>query len=612
MSEIPAPRDPAGTPARISLAPEHLAARLVAYGLDQDARQALAPLAQLATDAALFAPLRERLLQACLSGCGAQRLGDTEFVGRLDAFAGCYADLLRWDFSISWLDRLLERWVEIISAGLAMDLPARLGFEIIDYTVQLAAGAGEAGEDSVVGTMVSLGRLVLFVTGMLEETGSALQQAHIERLALTDDASGLPNAAHLPQVLAEKLARADSATTGLLMLELQPSHALLRLAPGAERQLLAQLVARLRTALRPADSIFRLGRRHFALLLPQLQTVAQVSLAAMRALRALEVPFSLDRREYRVLPALGGAHAPEHARGAAELVMAADLALHEARNRGVRFQLFHEELDQITADHAALEREFVQALEQSELMLYLQPQVSMANGRCEAAEVLLRWRNQRGDFVPPPLVIEIAERVGASPQLTRWLVGQTCRMASVLRQNNMNLSLSLNLTANELRDGDLPDLIHQSLSTWRLPGSALVLEITESAMIQDEEHCLRIMHRLRDLGCRLSIDDFGTGYSSMAYLCALPVQELKIDQVFVRRMLQSMRDREIVGAMVQLAHSLQLEVVAEGVEQEGELDLMRDFGGDRVQGFLFSQALPFDAFQKWWLAHEADPGRRPA
>lgn len=597
--------------ARLSLAPEHLATRLEAYGLDVDTRAALQPMTQLAGDADLMAALRGRLLQACLSGCAAEQLRDTSFVGRLDAFAGCYADLLRWDFSLSWLDRLLERWLEVFPAGLAMDLPARLGFELIDYTAQLA-NAGEAGGDSVAGTVVALGRLTLFVTGMLEETTTALQRAQIERLAQVDEASGLPNAAQLTPALAAQLelAGGTDAVTGLLMLRLEPCHALLRMSPASERHLVAQTVARLRSALRPADRIFRLGRHRFALLLPQLRSVAQISLAAARMLRALEAPFSLDRREYRVLPTMGGAHAPEHGTSPAELVMAAELALFEARNHGSRFQLFHEELNQLTADHAALEREFMHALEHDELALHLQPQINLAGGRCESAEVLLRWCNRRGEQVPPPLVIEIAERVGASPQLTRWLAGQTCRMASVLRQSNMNIGLSLNLTANELRDADLPDLIHQSLSTWRLPGSALTLEITEGAMITDQEHCLRIMHRLRDLGCRLSIDDFGTGYSSMAYLCALPVQELKIDQVFVRRMLQSPRDREIVGSMVQIAHSLQLEVVAEGVEQEAELEQMRDFGCERIQGHLYSPALSFEAFQKWWLAFEADPSRR--
>ncbi len=597
--------------ARISLDPEHLATRLEAYGLDADTRAALTPMAQLAGDADLMAALRGRLLQACLSGCGTAQLGDTALVGRLDAFAACYAELLCWDYSLSWLDRLLERWLEIFPVGLAMDLPARLGFELIDYTARLA-DAGEAGGDSVAATVVALGRLALFVTGMLEETSTALQHAQIERLTQVDEASGLPNATQLAPALAAQLelAAGGDGVTGLLMLRLEPCHALLRMSAAAERHLVAQIVARLRSALRPADRIFRLGRHRFALLLPQLRSVAQISLAAARLLRALEAPFSLDRREYRVLPTMGGAHAPEHGADAAALAMAAELALFEARSRGSRFQLFHEELDQLTADHAALEREFMHALEHDELALHLQPQISLASGRCESAEVLLRWCNQRGEQVPPPLIIEIAERVGASPQLTRWLAGQTCRMASMLRQSNMNVALALNLTANELRDGDLPDLIHQSLSTWRLPGSALTLEITEGAMIADQEHSLRIMHRLRDLGCRLAIDDFGTGYSSMAYLCALPVQELKIDQVFVHRMLQSPRDREIVGSMVQIAHSLEMEVVAEGVEQEAELAQMRDFGCERVQGHLYGQALPFEAFQKWWLAFEADPGRR--
>jgi EAL domain-containing protein (putative c-di-GMP-specific phosphodiesterase class I) len=216
------------------------------------------------------------------------------------------------------------------------------------------------------------------------------------------------------------------------------------------------------------------------------------------------------------------------------------------------------------------------------------------------AEALLRWQHAAGETVAPQFIVEIAEEAGVSPQFSRWLVTRAARTLAEFALEGIPLRLSINLTANDLRDEELPDMIEQALTIWNVPADRLTLELTESAMISDEQHSLGILYRLRDLGCRLAVDDFGTGYSSMAYLRQLSLNELKIDQLFVRRMDESPQDREIVRSMIQLAQGLRLEVVAEGVETKGTWTLLSEYGCQRVQGYYFSKPIAVTEFVRWW------------
>ncbi|MBL8482417.1 MAG: EAL domain-containing protein, partial [Rhodocyclaceae bacterium] len=333
----------------------------------------------------------------------------------------------------------------------------------------------------------------------------------------------------------------------------------------------------------------------------------QVTLAATKLLRQFDSPFTLHTREYRLVAYVGAVCAPDQANSVDDLLMFVRLSSFEARTRGSRLELFRDELNRASAHHFEIERELSQALENEQIELHLQPQIDAATGYCLGAEALLRWNNSARVAVPPQLVIEAADRAGLSAQLTRWVIVSACRMLAQLTQEDPSFNLSVNITANDLKDAELPDLLQQALTTFGVPAHCLTLELTENAMITDEQRCLEIMARLRQMRLRLSIDDFGTGYSSMVYLRRMPVQELKIDKVFVQRLAQYGRDREIVRSLVGLGHGLGLEVVAEGVEDGGVLDLLRSYGCDRMQGFHISPPLPRAQFIEWWRQGRRKP-----
>lgn len=199
----------------------------------------------------------------------------------------------------------------------------------------------------------------------------------------------------------------------------------------------------------------------------------------------------------------------------------------------------------------------------------------------------------------------MVERLGLRSRFTRWLLQQAMQIQSRLREEGIRLVLSINLSANDLLDAELPELIEQTLATWELTADCLLLELTETLMIEDTEEVIEILGRLRKQGFQLSVDDFGTGYASMSYLQRLPVQEVKIDQSFVLHAERSERDREIIASVVQLAHRLGMQVVAEGVETEATAEIVRRLDCDRAQGFRYATALPLDDFIIWWHGHES-------
>jgi EAL domain-containing protein (putative c-di-GMP-specific phosphodiesterase class I) len=248
---------------------------------------------------------------------------------------------------------------------------------------------------------------------------------------------------------------------------------------------------------------------------------------------------------------------------------------------------------------ARIEKEFPTALENGQLMVHVQPQIELATGRCIGGELLLRWFDSEGHPVPPYRIPEVAKRIGAAAQLTRWLVLGACRTLADLNRAGLDVRLSINLMARDVMDSELPLLVEQAASFWRVSASRLTLELTEGMMLEDPAVGAAVMQRLVDLGASTSIDDFGIGYSSILYLRQLPLQELKIDCAFVGAMSRSKQDKEIVASLVQLSHALGLYVVAEGVEDEETMALLREMGCDRGQGYWISRAMPTTDFAGW-------------
>jgi EAL domain-containing protein (putative c-di-GMP-specific phosphodiesterase class I) len=240
------------------------------------------------------------------------------------------------------------------------------------------------------------------------------------------------------------------------------------------------------------------------------------------------------------------------------------------------------------------------AIQENELAVHFQPKADLVSSTIIGAEALLRWDPPGTGPVPPTQIIALAEECGLISSLTMWVMNASLRHWSGLAKSGIDIKVSVNVTPTNLSDPELPDFIAQALSTWSVPADRLIIELTETAMIGDHERTIDTLHRLKNMGLLLSVDDFGTGYSSMAYLKRMPLDELKVDQTFVRSMLFSREDERIVRSIIDLAHHFDLKVVAEGVENPSTLQFLRTVGCDIAQGYLISRPLPVGEFIAWW------------
>lgn len=582
-------------------------ARLEEFEIDGHCRAALRAFCEIAA-AADFAPTLREAWRALNPSAHAQ---DAE---ACTLAVACFTDLLlrfpNWDFTPGWLNTLTAAWLEVLAAGVPADWLLGLASRSLDRSLNLVCADTRAPQSARSDMVRAVSKVNLFLCAVLGEAASGYQHSLHVHAEEFDERSGLPNQRQALAVLDAAIAGGKPGEhVAVVVLRIEVGPVLLRMPTALSRRLLRQMIGRVHRALRPRDSLFLGAEWELVVVLPALASAAHVTLAVTRLLHLFDAAFPVLGREYRLTAVAGAALFPEAGNEAEALLQGARLALHEAQRNGERSEIFRSEMDHSAARYAAIEQGFLQALRDDRLELYLQPQIDSSTGTCDHAEALLRWQHAAGESIAPQFIVEIAEEAGVSPQFSRWLVTRAARTLAEFALEGIPLNLSINLTANDLRDEELPDMIEQALTIWNVPADRLTLELTESAMISDEQHSLGILHRLRDLGCRLAVDDFGTGYSSMAYLRQLPLNELKIDQLFVRRMDESPQDREIVRSMIQLAQGLRLEVVAEGVETRATWQLLTGYGCQRVQGYYFSKPIAAPEFIRWWQERRSDPMR---
>lgn len=583
---------------------EAVRARLGDFSIDDGTRAALRGFAELADDAGFVSRLRADWSaidpsEACDDAQGCALV--------YAAFTELFSQFAHWDFTHAWLNALTASWLELVAAGVPPDWLLGAANRALDRSLALVFDDAQAAGARRIDMIRALNKLILFLCAVLGEAAAGYRDSLHVQAEEYDERSGLPNQRQAIAVLDASIAEGKPGEhVAVVVLRIEVGPVLLRMPTALSRRLLRQMVGRVHRALRPRDTLYLGAEWELIVVLPALANAPHVTLAVTRLLHLFDAAFPILGREYRLTPVAGAALFPDGGRDAETLLQGARLALHEAQRNGQRSEIFRPEMDHSAARYAAIEQGFLQALRDDRLELYLQPQVDSATGQCTHAEALLRWQHAAGETVAPQFIVEIAEEAGVSPQFSRWLVTRAARTLAEFALEGIPLKLSINLTANDLRDEELPDMIEQALTIWNVPAERLTLELTESAMISDEQHSLGILYRLRDLGCRLAVDDFGTGYSSMAYLRQLPLNELKIDQLFVRRMDESPQDREIVRSMIQLAQGLRLEVVAEGVETKGTWKLLSEYGCQRVQGYYFSKPIAVTEFVRWWRDRRGD------
>ena len=375
-----------------------------------------------------------------------------------------------------------------------------------------------------------------------------------------------------------------------------------RIGYAAGDRLLQAMAGRLQAVVRPGDFTARLGGDLFAVLLPQADE-AQARVAAQRIGSEMEKPLELDGHRVDRQAAIGIACAPAQADSAEQLLARAEVALYAAKDRREAITLYDAAFDRESEANLALLSELRHARDNGELRLHLQPKVCLRDGRLAGAEALLRWEHPQRGLVPPGRFIPYAEDTPIIKDLTLWVFEAVAREQALLREQGIP-SVSINLSARDLMDLDLPDKLEALLRQHGASAQSLCLETTESAVMSDIERARQTLQRLRERGFKLSIDDFGEGQTSMRYLKDLPVHELKIDMVFVKGMQTDPRTESIVKALVEVGHEYGLSVVAEGVENAVVAQRLAELGCDEGQGWHFGKPMPAHELRAWAQAYQ--------
>ncbi len=493
-----------------------------------------------------------------------------------------------------WQRQWVQRWYSLNACGLTLADKFNFFHLVVDCC-----------ERDVFGDKAAVGRVQIDLLAILRRSVVAVVSGAVE---LGEEA--MASAAELPGEAAALCLLNSEAEAGravaTLSISIAARHPLSYLSIADQQSLPGLVTERLMALLNEHDSVFSGREEEWLVLMGDICSMAQPALAASRLQREFAEPLVLlSGRGVMLDVTIGAAVSPEHGIDGEALIQGARLARASLTAPEENFAMFDDSLRAVWLQRLGLAEELRLALHSEALDLHLQPQVDLDTGRCFGAELLLRWQRCNGDWVAPPLVIEIIEENGWRAMFTDWLIRSALRLSCDLDEAGVAIGLSLNLTAGDLLDADLPELVAQCLETWRLPGSRFTFELTESAMMANRQRGLDVMHRLRDLGVRLALDDFGTGYSSLSYLATLPLNEIKIDRSFVIAMAGSREGLRIVRAIIDLTHDLGMHSLAEGVEDQAQRAQLLALGCRQAQGYLYARPMGRDAFIVWYRAGKA-------
>jgi predicted signal transduction protein with EAL and GGDEF domain len=367
-------------------------------------------------------------------------------------------------------------------------------------------------------------------------------------------------------------------------------------------RLLIEVGQRFSTQLREVDAVARLGGDEFAILLSN-TNAEHATLTAHKIRHALEQGFSIEGLSLYVGASIGVAVYPEHGDSVNTLLQRADVAMYVAKRNHLGVSAYDIEQDEHSIGRLAIMNDLRDALQNDELYLQFQPQLDLGNESCVGVEALLRWNHGKYGQIPPDQIVGMAERTDLINPLAYWVIDHALRQCAQWRQQKQTLTVAVNLSVLNLQDNQLMDQVEASLQRHELPPGALILEITESAMMANPASAMENLSKLADMGVQLAIDDFGTGFSSLTYLKDLPVVELKLDKSFITHLRPGDDDEVIVRSTIDLGHNLGLRIVAEGVETIEASDLLKEFGCDFVQGYYFSRPLDVSQLEDWLQKH---------
>jgi len=422
-------------------------------------------------------------------------------------------------------------------------------------------------------------------------------QSQIEQVMHNDPLTELPNRLLFHDRLEQALRQADQEVVAVLVMDLNDFRAINdSLGHAVGDRTLHTIGERLSAAVDSTATVARLSGDEFGVLLPQLDSAEDAAGAAERLIQAAQAELEIEGHQIPILLRLGLSTYPDQAGTANLLLEQADAAMYEAKDEGIGYRFFSEELTERARERIQLGAELRQALNNGDLAIHYQPQVDLRTGAWQGMEALLRWPHPTRGWITPARFIPIAERSGLMMQLGTWVLDNACAAYQAYLAEGQDLGLlAVNITAPELADPAFVDRVVETLTRTGLPAERLELEITESLLVDTDTEIINRLEALRGHGVRVAVDDFGTGYSALSYLKDLPVDRLKIDRSFVDGVGQEPRNTTITRAILALGHSLGLEVIAEGVELEVQRGELERAGYEQGQGFLFARPAPLSA-----------------
>jgi diguanylate cyclase (GGDEF)-like protein len=441
---------------------------------------------------------------------------------------------------------------------------------------------------------------------------SARRQAEqrIQYLATHDDLTGLPNRTMFNTVLnmAFNTAQRYQRCFALVFIDLDRFKVINdTLGHEAGDALLRQVARRLKACLRASDLVARLGGDEFVVLVQEITEAAQAAAVAQKILSAINQPLVLMGQECRVTASVGVSLYPAHAQDELTLMKNADLAMYLAKEEGKNnYQFFSPAIKAESVGRLAMEAALRRALERDELFLHYQPKLCLKTGRITGAEALLRWKHPELGMVSPAQFIPLAEETGLIVPIGLWVLRTACEQSVAWQRAGLPpVCVAVNLSPRQFNDERLLPDIRGALAESGLGPEHLELEITEGTVMQDSQRAARILGEIKALGIALAIDDFGTGYSSLAQIKRFPIDTIKVDRSFIRNLPQDAEDKAITQAILAIAKTLGLAVVAEGVETAEQESFLRDHACDQTQGYFFSKPIAADDFAALLRRHLA-------
>ena len=429
-----------------------------------------------------------------------------------------------------------------------------------------------------------------------------IRERQLRHDSLHDGLTGLPNRAYFMRRLGDatdRSRRLEDSLFAVVFLDLD-DFKLINDSMGHHvgDEVIVAVARRLEECVRGGDIVARLGGDEFAILLERVNDARDTAIVAERVQAALANTFNIGGYEHQVTASIGVALSSSANERPEYLLRSADMAMYRAKSAGRnRFEMFDRAMHAEALARLQIENELRRAVDNQEFLLYYQPIVSLATGRIEMVEALIRWRHQERGIVAPADFVAVAEETGLIIPMGRWALHEACRQVQAWQEElgwDKPLRLSANLSVRQFGQIDLVRMVAATLSETRLEAACLHLEITESAIISQSHPAVNIIHDLRALGVAIHLDDFGTGYSSLSYLHRIPLDAIKIDRAFTSAIDSENLSREVVRAILGLVRAIGVDAIAEGVTSETQVEVLRELGCEYAQGYLFSRPLPPD------------------